>query len=262
MSSIARKIAFKTLGMKSYLRLVQKGFFWSYKLGLLKNKKEYEYHYFVQRLIYKGDTIVDIGANLGYYSKLFSKWVGDAGKVYSVEPIKIYNEVFIKETQRCKNITLLSFALGAEEKDIELVTSPQTDYLKTGLPHVYDKKRDGELESQKFRFEAKMTIPDKLFQEIENIDYLKCDVEGFEFVVLQNMTETLERCKPTIQIELWGQNEKNVIDFLVNYGYTPYKLKSIDNGLFLCSSPETIKQSGDHIFIHSNNKKYETLIIR
>lgn len=262
MSSIARKIAFKSLGMKNYLRLVQKGFFLSYNLGFLKNKKEYEYHYFVEKLISKGDTVVDIGANLGYYSKLFSRWVGSNGKVFSVEPIKVYNEVFKKETKNCKNITLLSFALGAEEKDIELVTSPQTSYLKTGLPHVYDKKRDGDLENQKFRFEAKMTIPDKLFADINRIDYLKCDVEGFEFVVLQNMTETLNRCKPTIQIELWGQNEQNVIEFLATYGYTPYKLKTTDDGQFLCASPDTIKQSGDHIFIHSDNKKYDTLIIR
>lgn len=259
MSSL-RRIAYNALGMKNYLRLVQKGFFYSYNLGILKDKKEYEYHYFVKNLIAKGDTVIDIGANLGYYSKLFSKWVGAEGKVYSVEPIAIYNEVFLKETKSCKNITLLSYALGSEEKDIELVTSPSAGYLRTGLPHVYDKKRDGEIGDQKFRFDAKMAIPDKLFKDISSIDYVKCDVEGFEYIVLQNMTGTIERCKPTIQIELWGQNETLVFDFMTSLNYSAYKLKSENGEQKLSSDKAALAQSGDYIFIHNENNKHNTFI--
>ena len=114
MSSIARKIAFKTLGIKNYLRFAQRGFFLSYNLGFLKNKKEYEYHYFVEKLVNKGDTVVDIGTNWGYL---------------------------------------------------------QTSYLKTGLPHVYDKNRDGELKDQMFRFKAKTTILHKL-KTVDNRQFL------------------------------------------------------------------------------------------
>lgn len=261
MGSFVRRLAFKVLGMRNYLRLVQKGFFFSYNLGTLKDKKEYEYHYFVAKLINEGDTVVDIGANLGYYSKLFSKWVGDKGKVYSVEPIAIYNDVFRKETKDCKNITLLSYALGAEEKAIELVTSPAAGYLRTGLPHVYDKQRDGKIEDQKFRFEAKMTIPDKLFKDIESIDYVKCDVEGFEYIVLQNMKETIERAKPTLQIELWGQNETLVLDLMTSHNYSAYKLKTLNDGTKkLSSEAQVLSQSGDYIFIHNENEKYNSLI--
>ena len=55
----------------------------SLSLDLIWEKEESE---FLRNIIKEGMNVVDIGANIGYFSLLFSKWVGDKGKVYSIEP--------------------------------------------------------------------------------------------------------------------------------------------------------------------------------
>jgi len=219
-----KRLIFKTLGLKNYLRILQRSYFLLYRTGVLKYSSTYEYHYFVKRLIKKGDVIIDIGANLGYYSFLFARWSGHSGKVFAVEPIIVYNEIFNEKAKKYKNITLYPYALGAEEKMVELVSSPHTGFLRTGLPHVYDPQRDGKIENQEFKFEAQMKRPSVLFGNLERIDYIKCDIEGFEYIVLSEMKEIIRKCKPIVQVEVWPDDRKKLVELFDELGYTPHKL--------------------------------------
>ncbi|KAA6301532.1 MAG: hypothetical protein EZS26_002276 [Candidatus Ordinivivax streblomastigis] len=243
-----KNFIYKSLGLKNYLRLLQRGYFLAYKTGLLKGNRNYSYHHFVKTLIRKGDVIIDIGANLGYYSILFAKWTGPEGKVYSVEPIQIYNQIFNEKAKKFRNIKLYPYALGLEEKPIEMVSSPASVYLSTGLPHVYDSGKDGSIENQKFRFEAQMKIPSRLFKDLEKIDYIKCDIEGFEYTVLSDMKEIIRRCKPKVQVEVWQENEAQILHLFNDLGYLPYKLHQ--NQLVLQTEKEN-PLPGDYIFIYN-----------
>jgi FkbM family methyltransferase len=244
-----RGFIYKLFGMENYLRLLQRGYFLAYTTGLLKGNRNYSLHYFVKRFIRKGDVIIDIGANLGYYSILFAKWTGTEGKVYSVEPIRIYNKIFNEKAKKFRNIQLYPYALGLEEKTIELVSSPAFDYLNTGLPHVYNSAKDGSIETQKFRFEAQMKIPSVLFKDVEKIDYIKCDIEGFEYIVLSDMKEIIRRCKPKVQVEVWSENEAQILRLFNDLGYLPYKLYK--NRLVVQKENEN-PLPGDYIFIYDN----------
>jgi FkbM family methyltransferase len=239
-----KSLLYKLLGQYNYLRFLQWSYFLAYNSGLLKINKAYSLHYFVKNLIKKGDIIIDIGANLGYYSILFAKWTGSAGKVYSVEPVGIYNKIFLGKARKYPNIQLYPYALGLEEKNIELVSSPHVGYLSTGLPHVFNSEKDGKIENQEFRFEAQMKIPSVLFNDLERIDYIKCDVEGFEYIVLSDIKEIIRRCKPVVQVEVWAENEDKILDLFDELKYVPCKL--IDNRLIKrgCKSVD-----GDYIFI-------------
>ena len=240
-----KRIIFRSLSMENYLRILQRVYFFAYNTGILRFSSNFKYHYYARKLIKKGDTVIDIGANLGYYSILFAKWVGNAGRVFSVEPIAIYNKIFNEKAKKHANITLYSYALGVEEKIVELVSSTQTGYLNTGLPHVYDPDKDGAIEAQEFKFEAQMRTPSKLFGDLDKIDYIKCDIEGFEYVVLSEMKEVIRKHKPKLQVEVWDENEEKLLELLDELGYQPYKLK---NG-----KPELQTKnnniSGDYIFL-------------
>ena len=239
-----KRMLYRSLSLESYLRLLQRSYFFMYRTGMLKGKPEYAHHYFVRKLIKKGDTVIDIGANLGYYSILFSDWVGKGGRVYSVEPIELYNKVFMKKARRRRNITLIPYALGDEEKEVALVTSPQSGYLNTGLPHVYDPKRDGGMEQQEFAFRAQMRVPSRLFADIGKIDYVKCDIEGFEWFVLSDMKELIRQHRPIVQVEIWDDNLESLTAMFSSLGYTANRL--VDKRLLPAAEhPEAF---GDYIF--------------
>jgi len=246
MIKFIKRFIFKTLGLKNYLRILQKTYFLSYRTGLLRLNSTYSYHYFVKHLINEGDVIIDIGANLGYYSFLFAQWTGDLGKVFAVEPIAVYNEIFNEKAKKYKNITLYPYALGAEEKTVELVSSPQTGFLSTGLPHVYDPQRDGNVENQEFKFEAQMKSPSVLFGDLDKINYIKCDIEGFEYIVLSDMKEIIRKCKPIVQVEVWPDNEKKLLDLFTELGYMPYKVYKYQ---LMPQKEDDIQLPGDYIFI-------------
>jgi len=71
-----KKQLFNQLSFEQYLKLLQRGYLFAYKTGFLRFSSAYNYHYHVKRFINKGDTVLDIGANLGYFSLLFAQWVG------------------------------------------------------------------------------------------------------------------------------------------------------------------------------------------
>ncbi len=249
-----KKILYKYLSLENYLRLLQRGYFLLYNICILKFNSAYKYHYFVKRLIKKGDVILDIGANLGYYSMLFAKWTGERGQVYAVEPIAIYNKIYNEKARKFKNITLYPYALGVEEKSIELVSSIQAGYLQTGLPHVYNARTDGKLKEADLRFSAEMKIPSKLFGSLDRIDYVKCDIEGFEYIVLSDMKEIIGRCKPKIQVEVWEENEEKLTRLFYDLGYKAYKLSG---HRLLSLDSTTDKIEGDYIFIHKDDKSFK-----
>ena len=250
MRKTIKRFLFKILGKENYLKLLNKGFFFLYHTGLLRFTEEYRYHYFVKKLIKPGDTVVDIGANLGYFTKLFSTWAGQNGKVIAIEPVPLYNKIIRWASGSRKNITFYPFALGRENKKIFLVTPDHFGYLRTGLPFVYDEKNKKDISEYEFSFEAEMKKASDLFESFQKIDYLKCDIEGYEEVVIREILPVLERHKPIIQIETSGEHKPVVEKMLTGAGFEKYYLagtalkKAMDDE----QDPE-----GDLIFIHKEN---------
>lgn len=255
MKKIIQRTIFNIFGIENYLRILQRSYFILYRTGILRFSKNYSLHYLVKKLIEKNDIVIDIGANLGYYSILFAKWVGKGGHIYAVEPIKIYNKIYKEVASKYDNITLYPYALGLEEKEIEMVSPSKDGYLNTGLPHVYDKERDGKIEDIRFRFKVKMQIPSKLFHNLNTINYIKCDVEGFEYIILSEMKDIISKCKPKIQVEVWNDNKENIKQLLYNLGYNLYHFHQ---GELKLISTDTEDIQGDYIFIHKEDKAIMT----
>lgn len=250
MKKTIKAYLFRLLGQENYLKLLNRGFFFLYSTGLLKSDEGYKYHYYAKRLIKEGDTVVDIGANLGYFTKLFSKWVGDKGRVIAIEPVPLYTKIIRWTCKSRKNITLFPYALGKENKKVHLVTPDHFGYLRTGLPHIYDEKNNKALSEYEFSFEAEMKKANELFESFEKIDYLKCDIEGYEEVVIPEILPVLERFKPTIQIETWGSHKPIVEAALTSAGFEKYYL---EGGSLKKAVAGTEDAPGDLIFIHKAN---------
>lgn len=249
---IINKILYKSLSQQNYLKFLNSSFLTLYKTGMLKNNPSYRYHYFAKNLVSTGDTVIDLGANLGYYSNLLQQWIGPTGKLYSVEPVIPFNEILQWRLKDKKHVTILPYALGTEEKDITLVIPKNLSYLSTGLPNVYDSNSHGNLDEYGFKFEAKMKKGSELFKDLERLDFVKCDIEGYEEYVFPEMKPVFEKHKPIIQVETWGTHKKIVEDFLQGIGYEQFHLL---NGKLVPTLDGHDPAVVDFIFIHPANQK-------
>lgn len=224
MEKAIRSILLKTLGLEGYLAIVSDAYLRITNAGFLKAK--YPELFFLKQLIKPGFVSIDIGANVGYYSTNISRLSGPTGKVYAIEPVPLFANVFKRNAHKfaLKNITLYQTALGAENKKIEMGTPVIDGVFRHGLTHVLDSKDDN---SALATFEAEMKIPDELFANMEKLDFIKCDVEGYEVHLFPHLINTIRKFKPLIQIEISNaENRKQILDLLKPLGYKGFGLKA------------------------------------
>ncbi len=245
MTLFIKKILFRLLGISAYLKTLHIGFYFLYDLGVLKSNPTFKYHYFVKRLIHKGDYVVDLGANLGYFSKIFARCVGSEGKVISIEPVRPFYNTLVWALGKRKNCVIHNYALGTENKMIQMELPKMNGNFRTGLAHVASGPSD---KNENYVFETEMVRGSILLKDVPKINYLKCDIEGYEEFVFPEIRGILEKHKPLIQIETGG-TQKVVIDKLMfELGYVQY---SVYQNKLVKNLPDGA-ESGDYLFIHSS----------
>ncbi|MEY3368297.1 MAG: hypothetical protein RI973_1452 [Bacteroidota bacterium] len=216
-----KKWLFVALGQDKYIQLLGFFFPWIYRLGLLKNDPVYDFHYFVRQLVKPGFTVIDIGANMGYYTRIFAQLVGKTGKVIAIEPVAPFYRAMKKVADKYPQCIAYNYALGTEEKKITLSVPNQHGYLRTGLASIVTKAKP---DSKDFSFEAQMVRASSLLQPLEKIDYIKCDIEGYETVVIPELRGLLEKHRPMLQIETSGPQRQEIIRFMASLGYQRFSL--------------------------------------
>ena len=223
MGKLFHRLLYRLLPLGGYLRVVSRMFFIYRKLGIGRKGRALEYNYHLPQLVGQGATAIDIGANLGYYTRPLSAIVGDAGHVYAVEPVPVIFEVLKRNVAGRKNVTLLNYALGSEERTIEMANDSvaAAGYFGTGRNFV----SDGELSGEAIKFSAEMRRGSELFANLERVDFIKCDIEGYERVVIPEMRAIIERHHPTVLIETDGQTRHEIIEMFTQMGYRAYMLE-------------------------------------
>ena len=73
-------------------------------------------------------------------------------------------------------------------------------------------------------FTAEMRRGSELFGHLTRIDFIKCDVEGYEVVIMEEMRPLLERFRPTVLIETGGENRDRIVALFTDLGYDAYTL--------------------------------------
>jgi len=221
MTRLLHRILYRLLPLEGYLRAVSRMFFVFQRLGIGRFAPATEYVYHLPQLVRKGDVCMDLGANLGYYTRTLSRLAGPAGCVHAVEPVAPVRKVLSRNLRRCGNVEIYPFALGTENKPVRMGndSARTSGYMGTGQNFVNDTGGKTDVE-----FTAEMRRGSELFAHLPRLDFVKCDIEGYELIVMREMRPLLERFRPTVLIETGGENRPAIIGLFRAMGYDGFTL--------------------------------------
>lgn len=143
----------------------------------------------ILRQVKKGDVVVDVGANIGYYTILLADKVGKKGKVYAFEPDSTNFEILEKNIKAngLKNVVAVKAAVGSRDGKLKLYKSSE---------NFGDHKLYGE---EKVKEEVKIIKLDNFVKE--KIDLVKIDTQGWEPEVIDGAKNLIEKWKPIMFME-------------------------------------------------------------
>jgi len=173
-------------------------------------------------LVKTGDVVLDIGANIGQYSLEAALKVGATGHVFSFEAVPETQRRFaanLAANPSLKNVHLQKVALGETKGSFQLVVRDESNMGMNQLQAV-----DAERQAVVIEVEPLDHYIEHL--ELEKIDVIKIDTEGFELNILKGAKQVLTVHMPTLFIELDDKNlqalkgsAKELIGFLTDLGY-------------------------------------------
>lgn len=243
MKSPFHKLLYRTLSLENYLRVISRLFFIVQRLGWGRRTPAMEYVHALAGIVKRGDVCIDAGANLGYYTRTLARLVGPQGKVYAVEPMPPVLAVLRRNVRRCPNVEILPYALGETEGTVRMAndTVRTSGYFGTGRNVIKEalqgtatekqgrptgeqerpvKKRRRQAENPAVQeYTAEMRRGSRLFAECERVDFIKCDVEGYELHILRDLRPLLERHHPQVLVETGGENRPQVVALFRELGY-------------------------------------------
>jgi FkbM family methyltransferase len=191
--------------------------------GLLSGRYEVHLSTVFEKYCTSGMTVVDVGANLGYYSLLASRLVGPSGRVVALEP-NSENCRLLLSSLRLNDITNVQLLPVAAD------TATGWAYYSTHVGSNGGLIEDGELLSH-----PGTIVPTFRLDELVEgpVGFLKMDVEGAEGRVVRGATRIIERDRPIVTTELKDEMLRRVsgttvadyLGYFEKLGYAPSLLE-------------------------------------
>ena len=172
----------------------------------------------VKRHVHSGCVAFDIGANIGYFTLLMSKLAGETGQVHCFEPTlygfnRLKRNIEINPGLPSKNIILNNKGLSSRcESTIE---SLESRFSSKVLAH-----------NEKELIEFITLDRYVALAGLGRVDFIKIDVDGYDYEVVKGGAEIIKKYKPTIMAEICNRVLKergvNVDLYLELYRETGY----------------------------------------
>lgn len=176
------------------------------------------------RWLSPGDWAIDVGANIGHYSKRFSDLVGPQGRVISFEPVPATFELLAANAARfaCANVTLINLAAS----DATQILSMNVPDFDTGLKNYYAAALTTTASATALQV---MSCALDTLRLPGPVRMLKIDAEGHDAIVIRGGKDLITANLPTIVIE---SSSSEVQQFLSGLGYLTESLPGSSNAIY------------------------------
>jgi FkbM family methyltransferase len=178
----------------------------------------------LREFVPSGSLVIDVGANVGFFSRRFAEWVGDDGRVIAIEP-EDHNYASLVSALKRDDLLQRVQALKAVAAD-----APGMMLLEINPLHPADHK----LSRNGTGIQVKAVTLDELVKQNSPLrpHLVKIDVQGAEMLVLRGAAGILESCGPALFVELheeglnkFGTSVSAILEYLSNHDYAGYWLK-------------------------------------
>jgi len=156
----------------------------------------------VRYLVNPGNRAVDVGANIGVYTKHLSNLVGDSGRVYAIEPLPLTFDLLRANVRALalRNVELMNCAVSSKNGQVTMAVP-----VIAGEENFYRARIVQEWRANSHRVEVESRTLDTLFAgQPYPIAFIKCDVEGHELDCIRGGADLVRRYHPAWLIEITG----------------------------------------------------------
>jgi FkbM family methyltransferase len=189
-----------------------------------------ETSYFISRLN-SGDTVLDIGANIGWFTLVAAKHTGKMGRIHSFEPRPETARMLkrtISDNHLRNQVTVWEYALSNSWGKVDLVWRKDT----RNPGHSYVRGNSTEAVGNYDSTSVTAAPLDELLPDIAP-DVIKIDIEGAEPLAIEGARNAILRKRPAILSELFpeqlervcGMSAAQYIDQLARMGYSCFSIE-------------------------------------
>lgn len=190
-----------------------------------------------------GSTVLDVGANIGFFSLHFARWVGPEGRVIAIEPETRNIAALRRRVARAEMsgvVTCIHAAAANRSGQVRLAVSP-------GHPGDHHLADTGEPV-------AAVVLDELAADDSRPVTLIKIDVQGAESMVLAGAHRLIRRHRPAIFVEVHepsltrlGSSRHELIATLVALGYSGHRLTR--SGIGAREAPEALIERSSRGYI-------------
>ncbi|MCF3102928.1 FkbM family methyltransferase [Streptomyces roseoverticillatus] len=220
----------------------------------------------LSRRLRHGDTFVDVGANIGYFSLLAARLVGSSGRVVAIEASPAFHRSVLANLQRnaCPNVRAVNTAVSDAEGALRFTLASSHNMGANSIV-PYDGPAESSFEAQALPLTGLLTAA-----EIATARVIKVDVEGAEGSVVRGMVPLLDQLRPDVEVTVevtpermarLGDSVEELLAIMRDYGFHAYRQpndyapESYPAALRHAGAPlarvrETVVEESDLVFSH------------